>query len=68
MKLYNPRFEEEFVAGKDFDPDRCGLATPCTTLHTIICTIIYERACMCSMSGPCLDQGRQITPAETHSR
>jgi hypothetical protein len=25
VKLYNPRFEEDFVAGKDYDPDRCSL-------------------------------------------
>jgi hypothetical protein len=23
VKLYNPRFEDDYVAGKDFDPDRC---------------------------------------------
>lgn len=22
VKLYNPRFEEDFAAGKDYDPDR----------------------------------------------
>ena len=26
MKLYNPRFEDDYVAGKDFDPDRCRAA------------------------------------------
>jgi hypothetical protein len=26
VKLYNPRFEEDYVAGKDFDPDRCRVA------------------------------------------
>lgn len=25
-RQYNPRFEEDFVSGKDYDPDRCGLA------------------------------------------
>ena len=24
VKLFNPRFEEEFAAGKDYDPDRCA--------------------------------------------
>lgn len=23
FKLFNPRFEEDFVAGKNYDPDRC---------------------------------------------
>jgi nucleolar protein 14 len=26
VKLYNPRFEDDYVAGKDFDPDRCRAA------------------------------------------
>ena len=25
VKLYNPRFEEDFALGKDFDPDRCAI-------------------------------------------
>ena len=24
VKQYNPMFEEEYVAGKDYDPDRCA--------------------------------------------
>ena len=24
IKQYNPRFEEDFNAGKDYDPDRCA--------------------------------------------
>ena len=34
-RQYNPRFEEDFVSGKDYDPDRCarghrtGLRPPC---------------------------------------
>jgi hypothetical protein len=27
VKLYNPRFEDDYVAGKDFDPDRCRAVT-----------------------------------------
>ena len=23
VRMFNPRFEEEFAAGKDYDPDRC---------------------------------------------
>ena len=23
IKQYNPQFEDEYVAGKDYDPDRC---------------------------------------------
>ena len=25
MKQYNPRFEDEYAAGKSYDPDRCVL-------------------------------------------
>ena len=25
VKMYNPRFEEDFAAGRDYDPDRCGV-------------------------------------------
>ena len=25
VKLFNPRFEDDFVAGKDYDPDRCAV-------------------------------------------
>ena len=25
IKQYNPRFEDEFAAGKSYDPDRCAL-------------------------------------------
>lgn len=24
VRMFNPRFEEEFAAGKDYDPDRCA--------------------------------------------
>jgi hypothetical protein len=26
VKLFNPRFEEDFAAGKEYDPDRCAAA------------------------------------------
>ena len=28
VKQYNPQFEEEYVAGKDYDPDRYTSAPP----------------------------------------
>ena len=24
VRMFNPRFEDDFAAGKDYDPDRCG--------------------------------------------
>lgn len=41
VKLYNPRFEEDFVSGKDYDPDRSASsgAAParpsCSPLHMV---------------------------------
>lgn len=29
-KQYNPRFEEDFVSGKDYDPDRCARVCTCS--------------------------------------
>jgi hypothetical protein len=28
-RMYNPRFEEDYAAGKDYDPDRCELHRGC---------------------------------------
>ena len=39
VKQYNPQFEEEYVAGKDYDPDRClaarQLGCVCVLLYTL---------------------------------
>lgn len=43
VKLYNPRFEEEYVAGKDFDPDRCEI--------NVLCGLCACRSRVC-MLGP----------------
>ena len=32
IKQFNPRFEEDFAQGKDYDVDRCH-ATPCAALQ-----------------------------------
>lgn len=42
VKLFNPRFEEDFVAGKDYDPDRC---IP-TILRTLFVFFAEGASCM----------------------
>ena len=32
VKLFNPRFEEDYAAGKEYDPDR-HVTSPCQTIH-----------------------------------
>jgi hypothetical protein len=33
VRLFNPRFEEDYVASKDYDPDRCATSQP-TSRHS----------------------------------
>ena len=56
VRQYNPQFEEEFVAGKDYDPDRLAcfllvLAAPMITIKRHCFTIWKARflvACNCT--------------------
>lgn len=54
VKLYNPRFEEDYVAGKDFDPDRCRAASRKQRLHMCLFAAAFCQAVVtmqCATAG-----------------
>ena len=47
VKLFNPRFEEDFAAGKEYDPDRCA---PHACVHSKAAFALHQ---MCQEQNCC---------------
>ena len=59
VKLFNPRFEEDFVAGKNYDPDRC--CAPRTISFACPKELSSKRV-LVSESAPCASLSERALP------
>lgn len=70
IKQYNPQFEEEYVAGKDYDPDRCPSADNLWLLRAFAVPALpimsVNRVNACARPVDCFGKQKGRWPNLTH--